>query len=142
MPEIITIIGAVASLIGSVTVIAKLLKRWMFSAVSDQFKALEEKTDEQDKKIDAISDQLQRMTLSQERARADSARRNILAFNDELLRHVSHSMESFNQTIDDIDAYERYCRHDRDYENNKALLAIENIRRCYRLCQENSSFLA
>ena len=142
MTDAITIVGAVASLIGSLTIIARLLKKWVFSAVSGEFETLEKRTDEQDKKIDQISETLERMQKDRERGRADSARRNILTFNDELLRHVSHSKESFDQMLEDIDAYESYCRHDKDYENNKALLAIENIRRCYRHCSESSSFLA
>lgn len=123
------------ALIASGTALIARMKKWILAAVKEEINRLDEKIDEQGKKLDE-------MELKRDRYRADSARRNILNYNDELLRHISHSKESFDQCLRDIDAYEHYCSSDPDYQNNQALFAIQNIKRCYAKCIEESSFLS
>lgn len=76
-----------------------------------------------------------------EESEADVARYRILRFNDEVRYKVRHSEEHFNQLIDDIDKYERYCRSHPEYKNNKALSAIKNIKQVYEKCRRENSFL-
>lgn len=72
---------------------------------------------------------------------AKECRLRILRFNDEIIRKEKHTQEHFNDILDDITAYERYCDEHPKYENNKAVLAIENIKRIYRRCEAENSFL-
>lgn len=72
---------------------------------------------------------------------AGQARKRILRFNDELLRHELHSKEFFDDVLEDVDAYERYCEEHPKYRNSKAVLAISNIRRCYEKCEADGDFL-
>lgn len=123
------------ALIASITALMKQMKKWILQTVKSE-------VDRLDGKIDANTAMLDKMQKSRERSHADSARRNILNYNDELLRHISHSKESFDQCLRDIDAYEHYCSSDPDYQNNQALFAIQNIKRCYAKCIEESSFLS
>lgn len=62
---------------------------------------------------------------------ADGHRAKILAFNTELLRGQDHTREDFIEVLYEIDFYERYCREHPEYKNNRAVLAIENIKRVY-----------
>lgn len=62
---------------------------------------------------------------------ADTHRRYILSFNKELIRHLTHTREDFIDVLDDIDFYEHYCDSHPDYKNNRAVHAIENIKRVY-----------
>lgn len=129
---------AVAFLVGLITGISYLhshLKAWINQALKDRFDGVENRLTDLEGKLDE-------MELKRNRFRADSARRNILNFNDELLRHLSHSKESFDQCLRDIDAYEHYCSIDEGYQNNQALFAIGNIKRCYKKCVEESTFLS
>lgn len=91
--------------------------------------------------IDALRKDLDKMKASEDEREANNARRRILRYNDELKRDVEHSLEYFNDILSDIDYYERYCEAHHDYQNSKATLAIENVRRCYRICTEKNSFL-
>lgn len=70
-----------------------------------------------------------------------SARRRILRFNDEIINHVKHSREYFDDVLEDVNAYENYCRKNPDFRNGKAVLAIENIERVYRECMKEGNFL-
>ena len=72
---------------------------------------------------------------------ASQARNRILRFNDELLRKEHHSKEFFDNILEDIDAYEKYCDDHPKYKNSKAELAIFNIRRCYKKCEIEGDFL-
>ena len=60
------------------------------------------------------------------------ARRDVLRFNDEVRRGVQHTAESYDDILESIDAYEHYCDTHPGFENNKAVLAISNIKRVYQ----------
>lgn len=72
---------------------------------------------------------------------ADDCRNRILRFADELRRGVEHSEEFFNQILDDISDYERYCSEHPEYKNSKAVSAIGKIDKVYQMCMEENSFL-
>lgn len=72
---------------------------------------------------------------------ADLHRIYILRFNRELLQgSIPHTMEDFVEILSEIDFYERYCKEHDEYENNRAVLAINNIKRAYAEALENNSF--
>ena len=47
----------------------------------------------------------------------------------------------FRSVLAEIDAYERYCAEHPEYPNNRAILAIENIREVYRERLKKHDFL-
>ena len=73
--------------------------------------------------------------------RVRQARQRILRFNDEILFEKRHSKEHFDEILDDITLYERYCREHKEYENNKAVLAISTIKEVYQECMDTHDFL-
>lgn len=72
---------------------------------------------------------------------ADMHRYRLLRFNTELLRKTRHTKEEFDEILYSVTYYERYCQDHPKYENNRAVLAIENIKRVYRECLETNDFL-
>ena len=72
---------------------------------------------------------------------ADGHRVKILQFNNELLRSIDHTKEEFIEVLAEIDAYERFCEDHPDYPNNRAVLAIENIRENYKERLKKHDFL-
>lgn len=72
---------------------------------------------------------------------ADSHRVKILQFNNELLRSIDHTKEEFIEVLAEIDAYEKFCNDHPDYPNNRAVLAIENIRENYKERLKKHDFL-
>ena len=72
---------------------------------------------------------------------ASTCRYRLIRFDDELRHNVKHTQEHFDQILDDITLYERYCKEHPNYPNSKAVLAIENIKSTYIKCREENSFL-
>lgn len=73
---------------------------------------------------------------------ADQRRTRILRFNNELLRNILHTKEEFIEVLHDIDEYERYCAEHESYPNNRATLAVENIKSAYLERFKSHDFLS
>ena len=91
--------------------------------------------------IQALSDKITAIEGRMDRGNADSARRRILAFDDELRRGLDHSEESYNQILQDIKFYRDFCRTHDDYENDKAASAISHIRETYQRVKNENKFI-
>lgn len=83
-------------------------------------------------KIDDLERRFDKHESEREKDKTDERRANILRFNREILRNLPHTQEDFIEVLSYIDFYEDYCREHPEYENNRAVLAIENIKRVYR----------
>lgn len=92
-------------------------------------------------KIKTLTEKVDRIQRVVDEDKAIEARVRILRFNGELLRDVRHTEEEFTQALSDIDSYEDYSRSNPEFPNSKAVLAIENVKRCYKKCSEERSFL-
>ena len=76
-----------------------------------------------------------------EARKMDLIRKNILRFNNEILRKQKHTKEEFVEILTDIDTYHRYCKTHEDYPNSRAVHAIANIERIYDERLINNDFL-
>lgn len=72
---------------------------------------------------------------------AVNCRVRILRFSDEIRRKIRHSQESFDQVLEDLDVYEKYCAAHPDFKNNKTMMAKERIKAAYDACMEQNDFL-
>lgn len=93
------------------------------------------------KAIQNLADKITGIEGRMDKENADEARRNILAFDDELRRKVDHSEESYNQVLADIKFYRHYCREHDEYENDKATSAIAHIRETYQEVKNANKFI-
>lgn len=91
--------------------------------------------------IEKINDHLTELDERMAKERADDSRRNIIIFDDEIRRKLGHSEESFNQVNEDITHYTEYCRSHANYQNSKAVSAIQNIRETYRQVKKEDAFI-
>ena len=71
---------------------------------------------------------------------ATNSRGRFLRFNGEIKRRVHHDEEEFNDVLKAIDVYEDFCRNNPNYPNNKAVFAIENIKRTYKEALKDNDF--
>ncbi len=92
-------------------------------------------------RLDGIETKLDGHITMDDRRTADNRRAQILHFNNELLRPIEHTKEEFVEVLAKIDDYERYCEEHPDYPNNRAVLAIENIREVYKERLKKRDFL-
>lgn len=88
--------------------------------------------------LDAVND----LRADFEESKALDARRRILQISDELLHDDRrHSKEYFDQVLDDINKYKKYCDDHPKFENERAVASIANIRRIYDACLAKKDFL-
>lgn len=100
-----------------------------------------EKTARFSKTIEDVRVELANITRIINENEASVCRYRVLRFNDEIIHKVRHTKEHFDQVLDDITSYEQYCEDHPEYENNKAVLAIANIKRTYEKCTRDGDFL-
>lgn len=92
-------------------------------------------------RMDVLQKSMDDHIAMDEQRDAKGCRQRVLRFNDEAIQGRRHTLEHFNEILEDITFYEKYCDSHPDYENSKAVLAIENVKRVYRKCEEENSFL-
>lgn len=92
-------------------------------------------------KVKELSDNFERHISLEEEEKIRDARARILRFNDEVLLNRKHSKEHFEEILQDIDMYEKYCNTHPNYKNNKAVFAIDTIKEVYKKCLKDKDFL-
>ena len=101
---------------------------------------LEEITDIK-KEQKEIQDKLEKHIQDDDGRDASMHRQRILRFNVELMRGYEFTQECFTDMLLDIDEYERFCETHPGYKNNRAVMAIANIKRVYQDYEVNGKFL-
>lgn len=91
-------------------------------------------------KVNNIETKLETHINENKKERAADYRARIIRFNDEIMEGKTHTKEYYNNILEDIDKYEAYCNSHPDYPNNKAVMAIHNIKAKYEEHMENNSF--
>lgn len=136
---------------GGLTFVAVLLKRkWEKDDRKDEIMEELKKTNDEIKKTNQKLDSFQTSFMAElekdrkENAeyRAKQSRARILQFNDELIRGILHTKESFDDVIAEIDYYEDYCSSHPKFPNFKAVAAIENIKAVYKKRLQENDFLS
>lgn len=103
-----------------------------------------QRKDEKDGKYAGILDAITKMTAEVQDIRHDQrerdavlARTHILRFNDELYNGLHHTREYFDQIIDDIKIYEKFCKENPEFTNGRTEQAARFVRNEYeRLYKE------
>lgn len=109
--------------------------------ISEQIKEVNQRIDNVESSIDEVKRIQTDDESKADEYRAITSRVRILKFNEELLRDVKHSKEMFDQVLEDVTKYTHYCNEHPNFENDKAVLAINNVRKCYEKCLEQHDFI-
>lgn len=102
---------------------------------------LESRINKVENGVNLANEKCDKYEAQREEDKIVQTRIRILRFNDELLHKKRHSKETFDQVLKDVKSYEKYCDEHEDFENEQAVRAIINVRRCYDKCQEDCDFL-
>lgn len=100
-----------------------------------------ERLDKVEARIKSTEEKLDGHIDKDARDKAEEARAAVLRFNNELLRNIPHTREEYFDILHGIDVYEGYCNEHKKYENNRAVFAIENIKRSYAARLKKHDFL-
>ena len=75
----------------------------------DKYSLWRNKKDKTAEAIEGLTDKVSELKDTMDERDAVLARTHILRFNDEIYNGVKHSKEYFDQTLEDIDNYNRFC---------------------------------
>lgn len=103
--------------------------------------AVIERLDKVEAQLKSTEDKLDGHIDKDAKDKAEEARAAVLRFNNELLRNIPHTREEYFDILHGIDVYEGYCNEHKEYENNRAVFAIENIKRSYSARLKKHDFL-
>ena len=88
-----------------------------------------------------LMEKVDKMERDIQQGRAKDARARVLRFGDELIHDVRHSKEHFDDILQDITEYEKYCDEHPEFENDRMQLTAETIKTTYKKCWQEHSFL-
>ena len=108
--------------------------------LKDDFNELNSEVNKLGTKVNNIETKLEAHINDNKQERASDYRARIIRFNDEIMEEKTHTKEYYDNILEDIDKYEAYCNDHPDYPNNKAVMAIHNIKAKYEEHMENNSF--
>lgn len=94
-----------------------------------------QRNDRLDRKIDKLDNELSERS-------AISCRVRILKFMDEILEGWNHGKDSYNQIMQDITNYERFCAEHPLFKNHQTVTTIEYIKNDYKEHLEKNDFKA
>ncbi len=127
------------TLIGAITLIQVTpIKLNPWSAIAKAFRKLLMGTIES--KLSAIEATVSKLESRMQEEGALQARTHILRFADELYDGKHHSKEYFDDILEDIDKYEKYCEAHKEFKNNKTVMSISLIKSTYRVLIEEHKF--
>ena len=104
-------------------------------------KEMVDKIDTLSKKVESLEEHDKEQEKQRNEERAKAARRRILRCADEIRSKIRHSQEFFNDVLDDISFYKKYCKENPKFENEKAVIAIKQIEETYEKCHKADDFL-
>lgn len=91
--------------------------------------------------IEKVAKQTEVLSKKMDENEARRARRQILRFSDELTQQIKHSKDYFDDVLADIDVYDKYCKSNPDFPNNRTLIAEKNIKQNYEVRLQKNDFL-
>ena len=93
------------------------------------------------KQIEGVQSTLNAHIREDEDEKARNQRYRILRFYDEMCEHRKHSESHFEDILDDIDDYEKYCATHPQFRNNRGKVAMEHIKSAYGKIKLSGGFL-
>ena len=97
--------------------------------------------DDVDKKVESVSEKLEKHIKFDNEQSAVSSRYRILRFADEIQRGTNHSQEHYKQIFKDIKYYVSFCKDNPDFPNQLTDHAIKLIESTYDDKLKENSFL-
>lgn len=115
---------------------------WLIQRVGREAgKELYEKLDSLEAKVEDLDERVRSHEDQRDEQEAIGRRRRILRFADECRKNEKHSLEHFNEILDDISAYKTYCEEHPKFKNDKCVISVEFVEKAYKHCVETDDFL-
>lgn len=89
------------------------------------------------KKLDSISKAVDDQKKATEERFIRLDRSAIIKFADEISRKLEHSSEAFDDILEAIDRYDKYCKAHDDFKNSKTTISAKLIKDTYERYRSN-----
>lgn len=93
------------------------------------------------KEMEGIKLQISESDAKDAEREAKNTRIRILRFGDEILHGMEHSKEHFDQILQDITEYDKYCSEHPSFKNDMTRLTTQQIMKAYTVRWEKHDFL-
>ena len=103
--------------------------------------SLKQTTEALEKRMDKVQTTLDAHIREDEDEKARNQRYRILRFYDELCEKKKHSESHYEDIMDDIDDYEKYCDTHPTFKNSRGHVAMTYIRDTYGKVKADGGFL-
>ena len=101
---------------------------------------MKDKEDDITKALKQLDQKLDQLNEKVDKNSATLARTHILRFDDEIINGIRHSLEYWEQTLMDVDTYERFCKTHPDFKNSYADSAVRHIKKVFDTLKEKGEF--
>lgn len=91
--------------------------------------------------IEGLRKDIQSIDAKGDRREAESRRVRILHFEDELQEGRRHSKDSFDQVMNDVTEYKKYCEKHPEFKNEQTIATVGHITKVYHERLEKHDFL-
>ena len=92
-------------------------------------------------KITSLEKKVNDLDTKNDEQNAINARIRIMRFADDLMDGRERSKESYDQCLEDVDTYEKYCEVHHDFQNGKTVATIAYLRSVYAKRLEGHDFI-
>lgn len=107
----------------------KYIESSVSNAITDAVNSIKENVEQLTDKIEKLHEQ---EVYEREKEKALTCRRNVISFADGVSHGNTYSSELWNQTLEDITYYERFCEQHPDFPNGKAVSSIKMLKTVYQ----------
>lgn len=91
--------------------------------------------------VNKLSTEMDEIKEDISKGKAANQRTKIIRFGSEIRLREKHTKDYFDEIMNDITEYERYCDAHPDFKNNITAASSEIIKETYKRCLEENSFL-
>lgn len=121
--------------------LARALGSMLNGEILEKLTAAEAQRQQLRNKVDQIELHLNEHIADSAMQEAITRRLRILRFGDEVTHGIRHSKDHFDQILEDITAYNKYCASHVDFKNDMTTLTAQRIKEVYADCLVNNDFM-
>ena len=143
-PIIVAVVGIIPAIYANRKKTEKVIKDMRDAQNKEMSKmqeSIKESQDTMKRDMGAMKKTLDNHIREDEDERARNQRYRILRFYDEMCERRDHSESHFEDILDDIDDYEKYCAAHSEFRNNRGKVAMEYIKEMYGKIKSGGGFL-
>ena len=91
--------------------------------------------------VEGIKSEVDEIKENIAKGKAENQRTKIIRFSSEIRLHQKHSKDYFDEIMQDITEYDRYCDEHPNFRNSITAASSDIIKKTYKKCMEENSFL-